>query len=181
MCIWTGTGWASLGCCSGKACCDNCCGAFKACGVPAKNFPKITYVISGMVLMVISVIMMYSLRFATDSWDWLSCHRIAGGGSVCFGLTSVFRASFTLTAYHIIILITLFPRATCSQYLHDGCWGGKNLLIFIGFIASFWLPYEFYGAWAWISLVVSTLFLFIQGYFLLNLAYTWNDTLVGNS
>ena len=148
-------------CCGGAACCGACCAGFKACGVPAKNFPKVSYVISSMLMMVISVVLMFTLRYATEEWDWYNCAEVAGGGSVCFGMSSAFRMSFTLFLYHLIILLFIFPRAQCSMALHDGFWGVKFLiLIGLSFVVYF-IPYEFYTTWGWICLVVSAFFLFI--------------------
>ena len=128
--------------------------------------------------MIISVILMFSLRYATDEWDWLNCAEVAGGGSVCFGISSVFRASFVLFVYHIIIILVIFPAVACSAFIHDSVWGFKNLIIAALFIGSFWINFKFYTTWAWICLVMSCFFLLIQGYFLLNLAYTWNEALL---
>ena len=166
-------------CCAGKMCCGACCSGFKACGVPAKNFPKISYVITSVILMLCSVLLMFSLRYLTEKWDWLNCAELAGGGSLCFGISSAFRASFTLFLYHCIMLLVICPRAGCSSGLHDGFWCIKGLILVVLFIISFQIPYEFYDTWGWISLCISSIFLFIQAYFLLNLAYTWGDQLTG--
>lgn len=165
-------------CCSGASCCGACCVGFDKCGVPAKNFPKVTYVVTSILLMLVSVLLMYTLRYAAESWDWLNCAEVAGGGAECFGISAAFRASFTLVVYHVLILIFIFPRAACSSVLHDGFWFLKNLLMIGLYILSFWIPYQFFVTWGWLCLIISTLFLFIQGYFLLNLAYTWNDALL---
>ena len=49
-------------CCAGSCFCNCCCKALSACGVPAKNFPKVAYVISDLILMIISVLLMYTIR-----------------------------------------------------------------------------------------------------------------------
>ena len=165
-------------CCAGKTCCGACCAGFKACGVPAKNFPKISYVITSMILMGLSVLVMFTLGYLTERWDWFNCAEIAGSGSKCFGISSAFRASFTLFIYHLIMLAVICPRAGCSSGLHDGFWLLKACVLIVLYILSFQIPYEFYDTWGWISLVLSSIFLFVQAYFLLNLAYTWGDTLM---
>ena len=164
-------------CCAGRMCCGACCAGFKACGVPAKNFPKISYVITSVILMLCSILVMFTLRPLAEKYDWLNCAEHAGGGSRCFGIAAGFRASFTLFLYHAIMLLILCPRAGCSSGLHDGFWCIKGLILVVLFIISFQIPFEFYDTWGWISLIMSSLFLFIQGYFLLNLAYTWGDQL----
>ena len=53
---------ASTLCCAGSCFCNCCCSALRACGVPAKNFPKAAYVVSDLILMIISVLLMYTIR-----------------------------------------------------------------------------------------------------------------------
>jgi hypothetical protein len=54
----------------------------------------------------------------------------------------------------------------------------KEFLLILLFIGSFWIHHQWYVVWGWICLVLSVFFLIIQGYFLLNLAYIWNDNLI---
>jgi hypothetical protein len=62
--------------------------------------------------------------------------------------------------------------------VHDGFFTAKFLLIFVGYIASFWMSNDFFSVWADFCRVGSILYLIIQSYFLLNFAYLWNDQLV---
>ena len=71
-----------------------------------------------------------------------------------------------------------FPRAACSSALHDGFWGVKYIILIAFYIVSYFIPYKFYDTWGGICLIFSFFFLVIQGYFILNLAYTWNDLLM---
>ena len=148
-------------CCGGAACCKSCCAGFAQCGVPAKNFPKISYVFTSVFLMMMSVLVMFSLRYAADAWGWFDCVEVAGGGSECFGISSAFRASFTLFLYHAIMLLMICPRAQCSNAIHDGFWGCKIILLIVLYVLVYFIPYKFYVSWGWICLVVSAFFLFI--------------------
>jgi hypothetical protein len=66
--------------------------------------------------------------------------------------------------------------------LHDGCWPGKFLIILAVFILAFFMPQAFflYG-WNWICRVGSALFMVIQSYFILDMAYKWNEQLVNKA
>lgn len=82
------------------------------------------------------------------------------------------RMSFALFVFELIILLAIVPRAKCSQVIHDGFWPVKFLLLLVIYVVSFFIPHGFFLAWAWICRAGSFLFLVIQAYFLLNLAYT---------
>ena len=165
-------------CCAGSAVCNCCCKGLKACGVPAKNWPKAAYVATDMLFMVIATTLMYTLRpLFKDNEDWVECNDSSGGGYECFGTSAVYRASFVLFLYHIMILLILIPRGTCASALHDGFFTLKLIVLFAAYIASFWMPNDFFIGWANFCRGGSVLYLLLQGYFLLNFAYLWNDTL----
>jgi hypothetical protein len=128
--------------------------------------------------MIIALLIMKTLRYGTEEFDWWECAEVSGGGSECFGISSGLRASFSLCMFHIIVLVAIFPRAACSSALHDGFWGVKYIILIAFYIVSYFIPYKFYDTWGGICLIFSFFFLVIQGYFILNLAYTWNDLLM---
>jgi membrane protein implicated in regulation of membrane protease activity len=39
-------------------------------GVPAKNYPRVAYVLQAVIFMLISVVLLYTLRAAAEEWDW---------------------------------------------------------------------------------------------------------------
>ena len=164
-------------CCMGKALCSCCCKGLSACGVPAKNFPKAAYVVTDILFMILAVVLMYTMKPLFEDYDWLECNDNAGGGDGCFGTSAVLRASFILFLYHIFILLVICPRGHCSSVAHDGWFTLKFLFIFAAYIASFWIPYEFFQGWAEFCRVGSVLYLAVQSYFLLNFAYIYNDQL----
>ena len=159
-------------------CCNCICKGLGACGVPAKNFPKVAYLITDMLFMTIAVLMLYTMKPLFEEYDWMECNDSSGGGDTCFGTAAVMRASFILFLYHILILIFLIPRAHCSSFIHDGFFGFKFILLIGGYIGSFWIHNDFFKGWAEFCRGGSILYLLIQAYFLLNFAYLWNDKLV---
>jgi len=170
----------SLACGGCLSLCTCCCGGCAKVGVHQKNWPKVTYVINDVFMMLISFILMYTLRPLADKYpDHFTCNETAGGGANCFGVSSVLRMSFALFCYHIIILLTLIPRAQCSSLLHDGLWPIKFLIILALFILAFFIPHAFFlYFWNWLCRIGSAIFLVIQSYFLLDMAYKWNEQLI---
>lgn len=88
------------------------------------------------------------------------------------------RMSFALAVYHLIILMSIIPRATCSMALHDGFWPVKGLLLVLIYIGSFFLPTAAMIFYAQFSRIVSGLYLIFQTYFLLNQCYAWTNQLL---
>lgn len=165
-------------CCAGSLCCNCCCAGLGKLGIPAKNFPKVAYLVSDLLFMIIGVVLMYTFRPLFRDSDWLECNDASGGGYDCFGTVAVLRASFVLFLYHLIILLLLIPRGQCASIVHDSFFTPKLVLLFAGFIATFWIHNDFFIGWANFCRAGSILYLLIQGYFLLNFAYLWNDQLV---
>jgi serine incorporator 1/3 len=164
-------------CCGGKNFCNACCAGCDKLGIPAKNFPRVTYVIQALIFMITSVLMMIILGPLAEKYSWGNCELLSDSVDACFGQATVLRASFSLASFHFIMLIFLCPRAQCSSAIHDGFWPVKILLLIGIFISSFFIPYEFFVFWGYICRAGSVIFLLIQAYFLLNLAYTWGDNL----
>ena len=127
--------------------------------------------------MLISVTIMFTLRFVTDAAYWLNCHEIAGGESKCFGISAVFRGSFTLVIFHCLTLLLILPRADCCNVIHSAFWGFKVFILIFLYLASYWVPYEFFDSWGWFCLAMSAFYLMIQAYFFLSAAFTWNGML----
>lgn len=153
-------------------------------GVPAKNFPKVAYLVNSVFFMGISVILLYCLRFSADEWDWFQCIEtteddgVTTSSSSCYGIKAVLGMSFTLFIFHLLVLIFISPRVVCSSMAHDSFWGAKFLFIIVLYIGCFFIPHNFYIAWAHICRGGSLLFYVVQGYFLLNASYSLNDKLL---
>ena len=128
--------------------------------------------------MLISALLMITLRYTEEDFDWFGCSDPDKEGGDCFGILAGFRASFALFLFHVLILIMIFPRAACSSALHDGFWGIKFVILIAVYVLTYFIPYKFFSVWAHICLWLSFFFLCIQAYFILNLAYTWNDMLM---
>jgi len=82
-------------CCAGSCFCNCCCKALSACGVPAKNFPKVAYVISDLILMIISVLLMYTIRpLFKENSNLIDCNgEDLIGNIACLGGKTAIKAS----------------------------------------------------------------------------------------
>ena len=67
-----------------------------------------------------------------------------------------------------------------AAIFHDGCWGVKYLIVFAIFFGSLYIDNEFFKGYMSFARYVSIPFLIIQAMLMLIVAYTINDTLVGN-
>lgn len=150
--------------------------------MPPKNWPKLYYVLNSVFFMSISVGLLYSLKSSAEKWDWFECldpnDEEVFNASSCYGIKAVLAMSFVLFLYHFIIFCLILPRMRFSMHVHDGYWGFKLLVIILLYIAAFFIPHSFYVIWAHICRGGSFVFLLVQGYFLLNASYTWNDRLL---
>eukprot|EP00347_Sterkiella_histriomuscorum_P000209 403376766 len=171
----------SAACCAGQICCKSLCCLCDSCGINPKNFPKVTYVLFNTFWMGISIILMFTLGPLFEKFDYLlECNEESGGGSACFGTGAVLRMSFVLFIFHMIVLLTILPRISCSSIFHDGCWFFKFLFVIGLYIAVFWIPDNFYWGWAHLARIVSGLYLIIQVILLITVAYTLNDKMVSH-
>lgn len=166
-------------CCAGSSFCNVCCAGCNRVGVAAKNFAKVSYIVMAMFWMTISLILMYTLRPLAEKYQWKYCEFNITGDSDCFGQVSVLRMSFSLTVFHILMLLILIPRAAICGAIHDGFWPIKYLVMLGIFVGAWFIPKAFFVVWGHICRAGSILYLFVQAYFLMNLAYLWNDYLIG--
>lgn len=51
------------------------------------------------------------------------------------GLLFVYRMTFALFLYHVLMLLLILPRTACSEAIHDGGWLLKFILIAAMFAA----------------------------------------------
>ena len=140
MCFLAGTAC----CCAGQACCSASCCICKACGVSPKNFPRVAYVLNSVFWICIAYVCIYTMGYIFDKVPWLECSDASGGKNACFGTSAIVRMSFSLLIFHVIILIALIPRMTCSAAFHDGCWCVKYLMTLGIFIVTFFIDNNFF-------------------------------------
>ena len=151
----------SAACCAGNICRKSICCCCSSCGITPKNFPRIAYVSFDLFWVLISIVLMFTMKPLFDKVDFLECSDASGGGSACFGTAAVLRMSFVLFIFHILVLLIILPRRQCSSMFHDGCWCSKFVFVIATYIAVFWIPNTFYRGFAHFARIVSCFYLIL--------------------
>ena len=142
MCLIVGCIGTAI-CCAGSSCCGCLCAICKACGVNKKTYSKIGFVFFSLFWAGISIALLYTAKEMLD-WTGINCPPAAGGGSACMGVSAIYRMSFTLVIFHLFVFLMCLTRSNCAAMFHDGCWGTKFLMVLAGFIATMWIPNDFF-------------------------------------
>jgi len=96
----------------------------------------------------------------------------------CFGVLGVYRIGFALSTFHFIqapIMIGVKSFSDFRVKIQDGFWPIKLLLLGALFVASFFIPNEFFGYFGWFALIASGIFILIQLILLVDLAHSWAE------
>lgn len=93
-------------------------------------------------------------------------------------MSAVFRMSFILVLFHLLIFLICLTRSQIAAVFHDGWWTFKFLLILGSFIASFYLNNSFFVGYASFVRATSAFFLIYQGITILGLSYVINGAVV---
>ena len=140
--MWCGYLINQACCWAGQWCCGIIWFPWKVCGAHKKTLSKIGYICFSFFWVFVAFILLYTAKEVFDYWrSYLNC---PSGGSSCLGSSAIYRISFVLMLFHILILIIIAPRIPCSAYFHDGCWITKFFLVLAAFILSFWIPNDFF-------------------------------------
>ena len=146
---------ASALCCAGR-CCGSLCGVCSACGVKSKSMPRLAYVFLQISLLCVSFSIMYST-------DFVDCFKEAESDPLapdtCYGVSVMFRMTFALFIFHLVILLMILPRNDCSSVIHDGGWCFKFLIVMAIFIGFLYVPISFWQKWAEACRYLSVLFM----------------------
>jgi hypothetical protein len=110
----------------------------------------------------------------------MQCPEASGDGTACLGPSAIVRMSFILAIFHLVVFCVLLARNTAASIFHDGCWGTKVLIVFLGFCVSLYIPNSFFQGYMDFSRYVSILFLILQAMLMLIVAYKINSGLIAN-
>jgi len=97
---------------------------------------------------------------------------------VCYGALAVYRVSFSLAIYHLIlavIMIGVYTRGDMRTHFQEGWWPVKLLFLFGTCIASFFIPNPFFEYYGWIALGAAALFILVQLVLLVDFAHSWAE------
>jgi hypothetical protein len=125
---------------------------------------------------------MYTVKPLADNIEIINCVESSGEqGTACFGISVVFRMTFALFCFHVLMLLLILPRNGCASVIHDSGWIVKFLLITALFTIFFWVPISVFQIWGEISRYVSILFFIVMAFYVLIGAYSFNSYIVESS
>ena len=131
-------------CCAGQCCCSLMCKACEDCGVSKNNFAKLGYLVFHLCWISVAILLMI---FGKNLVDYLpSSLQCPGdeGGSSCLSASLVFRMSFSLVLFQIVVFFMTLGRNTPASVFHDGCWAFKSILVGAILFGSLYLPNDFF-------------------------------------
>lgn len=152
------------------------CSACRSCGVPGKLFAKIGYVVFSIFWILISFMLLFTAKDIFGHWiKFIHCPE---NNTACFGMSAVFRMSFILVLFHLLVFIVAVTRTKIASVFHDGWWTFKFLLVLASFIASFYIDNSFIEGYVMFARITSAFFLIYQGITILGLSYIINNAMV---
>ncbi len=133
-----------------------------------------------MIWVVIAILIMFFAPEVMDPFDgYIDCPDNAPNSDVCYGISTMYRISFLLGCFHVVMLFFgLCPAHDGIRTFHDGCWLFKFGLILIALVATFFIHNDFFKGYGYLSQVVSIFYLIYQVIALVSFAYLANDRLV---
>jgi len=147
----------------------SCCGK----AIPAGAF-------AGRIIYTIIFFLVSFVAWLFNSWAEVWFRKISVFKDVCtsgdcFGTLAVYRISFVLAAFHLIMAVITIAKV---RKIQDGFWIFKLLFIVGGIIGSFFLPpdsNQFFGVYGWIALFASAIFIVVQLIYLVDFAHGWAE------
>jgi cation transport ATPase len=100
---------------------------------------------------------------------------------LCYGTMSVYRVTFSLTVFHLlmsILMINVRKRSDFRTAIQNSYWGLKFLVVVGLMIGAFFIPNDFYIIYGWVALVGSAIFILIQLILLVDFAHSWTESWV---
>jgi hypothetical protein len=97
---------------------------------------------------------------------------------ICYGTMAVYRITFSLTIYHVLMAIMLVGAKSSKDgrsIIQDGLWGLKFLILVALMVATFFIPNFVFIPFVWISLFGAGIFILIQLILLVDFAHTWSE------
>eukprot|EP01132_Coremiostelium_polycephalum_P005760 gene5760-7168_t len=157
----------------------SCCGGVSCFGSTVKKSTctRIIYIVMFLVISILTYVFSY---WAYSWFSNLDVFKICTNSS-CFGALLVYRMTFGLVLYHLLlglVLVGVRNSEDSRASIQDGYWPVK-LLLLGGIIAGcFFIPNKFYVYYGWISIFAAALFIIVQLILLIEFAYSLNESCV---
>ena len=167
---------SNLTTCLGFFACQACTDCLKS---TLKQQVRLSYILFDGVFVFLAIAITYWLSGALSSTGWMSTllrdfiHCPADSDLSCLGVSSVYRISFALVIFHIVILFFVFMRNGCSKVFNEEVWPFKVLFVVVACIGLFFLSNSFFQVYSKIAMVLSLFFLIFQIIMIIDLFYLW--------
>lgn len=140
-------------CCASKSCCKCLCCCCKKCGTNERSFPRIGFVFFSLMWVIFAILIMFLAPQAIDPFDrFIECPGNFTQEKVCYGVSTMYRVSFILGIFHLIMLLFgLCPSHDGIRTFHDGCWITKFFIILLAFLLTLFIPNYFFQGYGYFS------------------------------
>jgi len=101
--------------------------------------------------------------------------------NLCYGTMSVYRITFSLAVFHIILAIIMINVKFVKDFrnnVQNSFWMIKLLALIGVTVGAFFIPNDFFSYYSWVALVGSAIFIFIQLILLVDFAHSWTENWV---
>mmetsp|Transcript_5912 Transcript_5912/g.7775 ORF Transcript_5912/g.7775 Transcript_5912/m.7775 type:complete len:426 (-) Transcript_5912:96-1373(-) len=165
-------------CLPSLACCAGCC-ACSACAKCATSaFPKeqVAKVVHATLFIFISILSWVFSIWAQDLLDWVP--TIHDAGECCSGAIAVYRLTWALFTFHIILSLSQIGVSEKSEWraqLHLDWYSVKIVLFLLLAISAFYLPVSVFSMYSWIAIFGAGAFVLLQLLMLVDFAHSLNE------
>ena len=94
------------------------------------------------------------------------------------GYWAVYRVSFSLAGFFLLMLLLTCGKSSFSASLHRGYWFGKFFIITAIFVASLFASNDFFAVYAWIARLGAPLFIIYQMICFIDFGYSANEKML---
>ena len=171
---------ATIGTCLVGSTCQCLCSLFTVCGASPKIFSRIGYVLFAFLWIIFAVIFLFYGHYIFDLpfSGYLDCQE--KDKQACIGISAVFRTSFTLVLFHLLLCLLCTCKGPLISKINEGAWPVKFVVVLIIFILSFFIPNGFFRGYGYLAMGGGFLFLVYEMVLIVDMAYSWNSAWVSN-
>jgi len=174
-----------MGCLVSCLACEaiSCCGK-GICKCCRFSFPGGRYV--GRIMYAVMFFLFSCIAWVLRTWGKQLLHKVPvlqicdgeQGESICFGTLAVYRVSFCLAVFHIVMCLLTIGVKTRGDFrntVQDGFWLIKISVVFFAIIGTFFATNEVFEYYGWVALFVSGFFILIQLIYIIDFAHSWAE------
>jgi len=168
-------------CCAGQACCGCLCGVcMRVCGTNNSQNARLGYLFFFILAVFFSILFLYEGSNMVQPFEDFGFVDCSGDDkSVCLGVQTVYRVSFSMLIFHIVLLV-LSLSGPVGKVANEGCWMMKFIILSCFFIATFFINNAFFDVYREFARYASVIYLIVQIVVLIDFSYAWNDAWVEN-